>query len=57
MDYRIGINVSSLFDKIIYVILASIAGTMYCLAYHRSRSIMASALTHILIDFIWKIFF
>lgn len=50
-------NVSLLVHKIIYVTLASIAGVIYCLAYKKSKSIMASALTHTLVDFVWRLFF
>lgn len=49
-------NVSLVIHKIIYVLLASLAGIIYCLAYKRSNSIMASALTHTLVDFVWRFF-
>jgi membrane protease YdiL (CAAX protease family) len=40
-----------------YVILASIAGWFYGTAYRQTRSLMASAATHALVDAIWRTWF
>lgn len=39
-----------------YVILATIAGWFYGAAYRRTRSLMASATTHALVDTMWRTF-
>ena len=40
-----------------YVVLASIAGWFYGSAYRQSGSLMASALTHALVDTVWRTWF
>jgi membrane protease YdiL (CAAX protease family) len=40
-----------------YFLLASIAGVFYGLAWRRSGSLMASSLTHALVDTLWSVFF
>ncbi len=40
-----------------YVVLASVAGWFYGSAYRRTRSLMASATTHALVDTVWRTWF
>ena len=51
-------NASSLREKLIYCVLASIAGFFYGWAYKKSgNNILAPVITHTLVDLIWKVVF
>ncbi len=48
-------NAGDLGTKIAYVVLATLAGVFYGLAYRRSgNNLLAAALTHTLVDLIWR---
>jgi membrane protease YdiL (CAAX protease family) len=49
-------NVESLAEKLVYLALASTAGAVYGLAYRRAGSLIAAALVHAAVDWVWYCF-
>ena len=49
-------NAATVFSKVVYCILATVAGFFYGYAYKETRNIFAPALTHTLVDWIWRFF-
>ena len=49
-------NAATVFSKVVYCTLATVAGFFYGYAYKETRNILAPALTHTLVDWIWRFF-